>query len=124
MKVKDAENSQVGTRLNFKCADLCIKGGLFLKRREMSYCDYGMTEGQVKALKDRCKRLDEDGHIALLRCAFVANRAIAPALYYSLSSGASYDRLYAISPIPLSRVDFYAYQRYCLYLFQQSAREN
>lgn len=89
----------------------------------MAYSDYGLAEERAKALKAQCKRLDEAGHITLLRCAFVANRAIAPALYYSLASGASYDRLFAITPIPLSRTDFYAYQRYCLYLFSQRAQE-
>ncbi len=66
-----------------------------MKRRYMLYSDYGLDPDRVSLLKQRCRQLGADGHIDLLRCALRANGEIAPALYYSLVSGASYDRLSA-----------------------------
>lgn len=94
-----------------------------MKRREMLYSDYGMPPELVKELKTLCKHLDEEGHINLLLCAMKANRGIAPAIYYSLASGASYDFLSDKMIIPVSKVDFYAYQRYCLFLFNNTRKE-
>lgn len=95
-----------------------------MKRREMSYDDYDMTYEQAKELKERCRRLDnEDDHINLLLCAMRANKGIAYALYYSLVSGTSYDRISDDSDIPISKTDFYAYQRYCLSLFRDTRKE-
>lgn len=91
-----------------------------MKRREMLYSDYGMPPELVKELKTLCKHLDEEGHINLLLCAMKANQGIAPAIYYSLVSGASYDSLSVCADIPINRGDFYAYQRYCLSLFRNA----
>lgn len=92
-----------------------------MKRREMLYKDYGMHPDLVKELKDQCRRLNTEEQVNLLLCAIKANEGIAPALYYSLISGASYDSLTVCADIPINRVDFYAYQRYCLFLFYSGA---
>lgn len=88
-----------------------------MKRREMLYSDYGMSPEDVKELKARCKRMDAEDQITLLLCAIKANAGVAPALYYSLIYGLSYDALTYSVDIPINRGDFYAYQRYCLSLF-------
>lgn len=94
-----------------------------MRRREMKYSDYSMSPELVKELKDRCRRLGPEDQITLLLCAIKANEGIAPALWYSLISGASWERLDSISPIPLPKGDFYAYRRHCLALLSAHLHE-
>lgn len=88
-----------------------------MKRREMRYSDYNMSKQQVRELKEKCKKLDAEESIALLMCAMKANAGIAPALYFSLATGASYEEVDNAAALPISKGDFYAYRRYCLALF-------
>lgn len=94
-----------------------------MKRRETYYKDYGLSNDDVKRLKSLCKKLDEDGQIALFGCAVSANIGVASLIYISLVYGLSYDLISSIMYIPISKTDFYAYQRYCLYLFSKKQSE-
>ena len=91
-----------------------------MKRRETYYSDYGLSAEKVKELKNSCKKLSEDESIMLLMCAMVSNKEITPAIYYSLVYGVSYEAIVSIMDIPISKTDFYAYQRYCLSIFNDS----
>lgn len=63
------EKSRERRKWELQCLDLSTKEcaywlissgfkrkGAAMKRREMSYSDYGITEEQAKALKEQCKR--------------------------------------------------------------------
>lgn len=92
-----------------------------MKTREKSYSDYGFNKDEVKKLKEYCKSTQFEEHVELLQSAIKSNKGIASELYYSIVRGVSYDELIKIRHIPLSKTDFYGYQRKCLSLFKQYA---
>lgn len=92
-----------------------------MKIRETSYSDYGFWKDEAKKLKEYCKSAQFEEHDKLLQSAIQSNKSIASELYYSIVRGISYDELIKIRHIPLSKTDFYGYQRKCLALFKQYA---
>lgn len=89
-----------------------------MRKRNMSYANYGIDEEEEKRLKEYCKKADQIDQSYLLQSAYCANASIASDIFYSLTAGLSYDKLSAIRYIPMSRPDFYAYQRAALAQFK------
>lgn len=89
-----------------------------MKTREMSYKDYGISRKEEIELKNRCKKMEQEECRMLFESAISANPDIFNQIYYSLAEGCSYDELRKIHYIPISKVDFYGYQRKCLYKFK------
>lgn len=84
----------------------------------MWYQDYGFDVGEEYKLKEYCKIADQSDQSDLLQAAYCANPCIAHELWYTLITGLSYDKITKIHYIPISRNDFYAYQRNCLSNFR------
>lgn len=97
-----------------------------MKTREKGYDNYynfyGFDSNAAKKLKDFCRSHDFAEHKLLIESAVSANPDIASDLYYSIVSGLSYDKLIKIKCIPLPQVDFYGYQRKCLFLFYEALK--
>ena len=88
-----------------------------MKTRETSYEDYGFDINEAKRLKEYCRSPHFSDHKTLMDSAISANPCIASDLYYSITSGVSYEDLIKIKYIPLPKTDFYGYQRRCLATF-------
>lgn len=100
-----------------------------MKTREKKCDDYGFdaTAGyggfdneEQKKLKAFCQGKDYGLYEMrlLAEAAVSANQDLSNDIYYSLVSGLSYDKLMSIKYIPISKSDFYAYQRKCLAIFR------
>ena len=89
-----------------------------MKTRCKSYDDYGFEPGEEKQLKEACRKKDFKTLTMLTVASYKSNPGIAIELIYSLVNGLSYDKLESINYIPVSKVDFYAYRRKCLYYFK------
>lgn len=89
-----------------------------MRKRNMGYQDYGFDVGEEYKLKEYCKIADQLDQSDLLQSAYCANPYIAHELWYTLITGLSYDKLASIHYIPISKTDFYAYQRACLAQFK------
>lgn len=95
-----------------------------MKTRNTSYTDYGFQESEKesKRLKKYCCQPEFDEHVTLMQAAVSANASIAGDLFYSLRENLSYDEIERIKYIPISRGDFYGYQRKCLFIFRDLLR--
>ena len=89
-----------------------------MKTREKGYKDYGFDQGEEKRLKSYCCRTDFGEHKFLIDSAIASNPVIAADLYFSITGGVSYDDLTKIKYVPISKPDFYGYQRRCLAIFR------
>lgn len=89
-----------------------------MRKREMGYQEYGFYPEEEKRLKEYCQKSDFSDHDTLLQAALSANPSIAADLYYSLVTGLSFDKLSNYRYIPIPKVDFYGYQRNCLWIFK------
>lgn len=90
-----------------------------MKTREKGYMDYGFNADEAKKLKEYCRSAQFTEHNMLMQSALSSNQSIASELYYSIARGISYDELTKIKHIPLSKTDFYGYQRKCLAIFKE-----
>ena len=93
-----------------------------MKTRETGYKDYGFEQGEEKKLKEYCKNSGFSDHELLLNAAIETNPAIASDLYYTIVSGLSYESIDKVRYVPISKGDFYGYQRKCLYIFRDFLR--
>ena len=89
-----------------------------MKTRKISFREYGFEPGEEKRLKEYCRKSDFNDHTDLINAALSANPSIANDLYYSIVTGLSYDKIGRIRYIPITKVDFYGYQRKCLNIFR------
>lgn len=89
-----------------------------MRTRLTGYDDYGFSEEEAKQLKEYCRNVEFDAHDLLVHAAVSTYPVLAGDLYYSITSGLSYDQLMKIKTIPLARGDFYGYQRKCLAKFR------
>ena len=98
-------------------------GGITMRTREMGYDDYGFGFGEEKRLKEFCQSPEFPEGFLLLESAMKVNANIGNDLYYSITSGVSYDKLANIKYILISRPDFYGYQRKTLAIFRAALIE-
>lgn len=82
-----------------------------MKKREMSYEDYGMTIEEVRQVKDFCRNSNEEEKILIKNALAELDPYIAPYVYHSLVNKMSYDEMYQKNIIYKSKVDFYADRR-------------
>ncbi|MCH5343360.1 MAG: hypothetical protein J1E64_04910 [Acetatifactor sp.] len=94
-----------------------------MRVRETKLCDYGFTPDEERQLRQFCRRLDSVDEMLLLECTMKVNVDISKDLYYSITSGVSYDKLENIKHIMISRTDFYGYQRKTLDTFRKELIE-
>lgn len=104
------------------CSSGIIKEVQSIRTREMGYDDYGLGPGEDKRLKKYCTSPDFDDHMLLLNSALGANKYLASDLYYSIAKGLSYEDMDRTCYIPISKGDFYGYQRKTLYIFRDMLR--
>lgn len=91
-----------------------------MRTREMGYSDYGFDGKEEKRLKEYCrnKTFNDYDAFLLMQSAVAANPDLANDMYYSLVNGISYDKISVVKYIPISKSDFYGYQRKCLAIFR------
>ena len=96
------------------------RGGLCVVRvRETKLSDYGFTRTEVTQLRKFCRQLDSADKKLLLECAMEVKADISKDLYYTITSGISFDKLESIKYVAINRTDFYAYQRKVLATFKK-----
>lgn len=93
-----------------------------IRVRETGYDDYGLEPGEDKKIKKYCASAGFDDHLLLFNSALDANKQLASELYYSISKGLSYEDIDRVCYIPISKGDFYGYQRKTLYIFRDMLR--
>ena len=98
-------------------------GGMTMRTRNMKYDDYGFSVGEERRLKAFCQEPGFPEGFLLLESAVKANANISNDLYYSITSGVSYDKLANIKYILISRPDFYGYQRKTLAILKEALIE-
>ena len=82
-----------------------------MRTREMGYTDLQFEAGEEKGLMDYLSGGSFKDFQILLSCAEMANKEIAPELFYSIVADVSYERLDTLKYIPINKIDFYAYRR-------------
>lgn len=87
-----------------------LNGGK-MRLRLMGYNDYEFAPNEEKELMAYIKSASFTAHKELLEFATLTYRELAPTIYYSLVSGASYEKLETINYMPITKNDFYAYRR-------------
>lgn len=82
-----------------------------MRKREMSYEDYGMTNDEVKYIKEFCKNADTSNQ-GLIKCALAElSPYIAPYVFYSLVDNLSYEDICAKNYLYIGKGDFYGHRR-------------
>ena len=66
-----------------------------MRTREMSYSDYGMTDNEVRYIKDFCYHADEEQKNLIRYALAELQPYIAPFVYYSLVDNLSYEDICA-----------------------------
>lgn len=89
-----------------------------MRTRVRSFSDYGFEEGEAQALKEYCRRADFSENVLMLECAIQVNPCIGNTLYYSITSGVSWEKLSCCKDFHYGKSDFYGYQRRTLALFR------
>ena len=83
-----------------------------MRTRNKYFRDYGMDPADVEKVKAWCKQAAPDDKVDII---YRSCRKVCPdlmdALMYSIVTGAGYDTLSRSVYIPISRIDFYGYQR-------------
>ena len=90
-----------------------------MKTRETGYDDYGFEEKEDKRLKAYCRSAEFEDHILLFHACLSANRQLAATLNYSLVNALSYEDIDKKCYIPISKGDFYGWQRKALAIFRE-----
>lgn len=93
-----------------------------IRVRDTGYDDYGIEPGEDRKLKKYCTSAEFDEHLLLFNSALEANKYLANDLYYSIVKGLSYEDIDRVCYIPISKGDFYGYQRKTLYTFRDMLR--
>ena len=80
-----------------------------MRIREMKWRDYSLTSKRVHDLKEYCR--DSNNISLVVRAAAFANLPLSGAIVKSLTTGIGYVELSKREYIPITKADFYAYQR-------------
>ena len=83
-----------------------------MRTRETYFKDYGLDRQQMDKIKRWCLDAspNEKRDIILDACKN-SNPALMDALYFSIVQGVGYDTLCRSKHVPISKIDFYGYQR-------------
>lgn len=82
-----------------------------MRTREMSYEDYGMTEKEVRYIKDFCRNANEEEKMIIKNALSEIQTYISPFVYYSLVDNLSYEDICAKTYIFMGKGDFYGHRR-------------
>ena len=82
-----------------------------MRTREMSYSDYGMTDEEVRYIKDFCKNADEKQKTLIKYALTELVPYIAPYVFYSLVDNLSYEDICAKDFLYIGKGDFYGHRR-------------
>ena len=82
-----------------------------MRTREKSYSDYGMTEDEVRYIKNFCRNADEEHQLLIKYALADLNPYIAPYVFYSLVGNLSYEGICAKDYLYIGKGDFYGYRR-------------
>lgn len=82
-----------------------------MRKRKMSYKNYGIDEAEVRYIKDFCRNANEDEKTIIKNALSELQPYIAPYVYYSLVDNVSYDIMSAKNYIYIGKGDFYGYRR-------------
>ena len=91
-----------------------------MRVRETKLTDYGFALEEERRLRKFCRQLDSADETLLLECCMEVNASISKDLYYTITSGLSFDKLGYIKNISIPRTDFYGYQRKVLSTFRKA----
>lgn len=82
-----------------------------MRTREKSYSDYGITDEEVRYIKEFCWKSNEQQK-ELIRSALTELQPyIAPYVYYSLVNNLSYEDICAKDYLYIGKGDFYGHRR-------------
>ena len=82
-----------------------------MRTREMSYEDYGMTEKEVRYIKDFCRKANEKEREIIRNAISELQPYIAPYIFYSLVENLSYEDICAKKYLYIGKGDFYGHRR-------------
>lgn len=86
-----------------------------MRKREMSYKDYGITHDEKNYILDFCKNANEEEKEFIKIALSKLNPYISPIIFKCLTEKLSYEDLDKQEYIYVSKVDFYAEKRYGVY---------
>lgn len=81
------------------------------RTREKSYLDYGITDNEIKYIKEFCKNSNDNEKPIIKTALSELQPYIAPYVYYSLVDNLSYEDICAKNYLYISKGDFYGYRR-------------
>ena len=82
-----------------------------MRKREMSYSDCGITEEEVRYIKDFCYHAGEEQKNFIRYALAELQPYIAPYVFYSLVDNLSYEEICAKNYLYIGKVDFYGHRR-------------
>ena len=82
-----------------------------MRKREMSYKDYGMTRDEVKYVSDFCKKAGEKEKAYIKAALSALSVYCASYVFLSLTLNISYEQMDRERGIYINKGDFYAYRR-------------
>lgn len=82
-----------------------------MRTREKSYSDYGITEKEVRYIKDFCRKANKEERELIRNALSELQPYIAPYIYYSLVNNWSYEDVCKKNYIFIGKGDFYGYRR-------------
>ena len=82
-----------------------------MRKREMSYSDYGITDQEVKYIKEFCQNANDDEQHIIKTAFSDLTPYIAPFIFYSLVDNLSYEDICAKNYLYIGKGDFYGHRR-------------
>ena len=82
-----------------------------MRTREKSYEDYGMTEKEVRYVKDFCRNANDEEREIIRNAISELQPYIAPYIFFSLVDNLSYEDICAKNYIFMGKGDFYGHRR-------------
>ena len=82
-----------------------------MRTRYMSYEDYGMTEKEVRYIKDFCRKSNEKEREIIRNAISELQPYIAPYIFFSLVNNLSYEDICAKNYLYIGKGDFYGHRR-------------
>lgn len=86
--------------------------------KEKSFKHYGVELREMDELKNKCRSLNGEQKGMLYRSCLESDIGLSEHIFYSLTTGTSYDNLNKINRVPINRDDFYGYRRKALVIFK------
>lgn len=82
-----------------------------MRTREKAYSDYGMTEKEVRYVKDFCRKANDEEREIIRNAISELQPYIAPYIFFSLVDNLSYEDICAKNYLYIGKGDFYGHRR-------------